>query len=125
MINGALTITGGVIDSTVPGIKLTDNAQEWNGNFTFVGSQDLNMGSGAVTMNGNYTVTVGASTLTVGGNISAASYNLVKSGSGPDNDFDQVGDLLTYSYLVTNTGLTTVTGIVLTDDNVDGGTLTP
>ena len=57
-------------------------AQTWGGSFYFVGSQNLNLGSGGVTMNNtNTTITVSNNTLTVGGAISGSG-TLMKAGSG-------------------------------------------
>jgi autotransporter-associated beta strand protein len=64
--------------------------QTWGGNWTFIGSNgsnsDLNLGTGAVSLNGNRTVTVqnAATTLTVGGVITdgGSSYGLTKAGAG-------------------------------------------
>ena len=53
---GAFTIAAGSIDNTSGGdITLTNNnTQNWNGNFTYVGSaNNLNLGTGAVTLGGN------------------------------------------------------------------------
>jgi fibronectin-binding autotransporter adhesin len=50
---GAITVTG-------------NNIQNWNRNFTFLGSSSLNMGSGSVTLGNNVTVTVSNNTLSVG-----------------------------------------------------------
>ena len=48
-----------------------NNSQNWNGNFAFLGSNPLNLGTGAVLLNTSCTVTVsGAGGLTVGGVIS-------------------------------------------------------
>ena len=62
----------------------------WESNITFIGSNgansDLDMGTGAVTLTGNRTVTVqnAATTFTVGGVIGdgASSYGLTKDGAG-------------------------------------------
>ena len=60
------------------------NVQNWNGNFTFTGTNTLNLGTGAVTMTDNVIATVSAQTLTVGGAIGdgAATFGLTKSGAG-------------------------------------------
>ncbi len=77
------TINGGAINNTTGGSLTTVNyPQSWNGDFTFTGTQNLNLGTGAVTMNANRLVTVAANTLTVGGVISAGTINLTKSGAG-------------------------------------------
>ena len=81
---GTLTITGGAIDNS-SGAALTlstNNPQNWNGDFTFVGSKDLNLGTGAVTLGASRTVTVTAGNLTVGGIISGSGFALTKAGSG-------------------------------------------
>ena len=79
-----MNISGGSIDNT-SGASVTlgaNNAQNWNGSFTYVGSQQpLNLGTGAVTLGGSNTVTVNANTLTVGGVISGA-FPLTLAGSG-------------------------------------------
>jgi autotransporter-associated beta strand protein len=82
--NGGLTLSGGTLDNTSgSAITLaTNNTQNWNGNFTFAGSSDLNLGSGAVTMNASRTVTVTAGNLTVGGAISGVGFGLTKNGNG-------------------------------------------
>jgi fibronectin-binding autotransporter adhesin len=81
---GTLTIAGGAIDNTTAAtITLANNnAQNWNGNFTFTGTRSLNLGTGAVTMNASREVTVNANTLTVGGVISGNTFGLTKLGSG-------------------------------------------
>jgi autotransporter-associated beta strand protein len=81
---GAFTIAGGAIDNTSGSpLRLSaNNAQNWNGDFTFVGSSSLNLGTGAVTLNTNRGVTVNANTLTVGGAVSGAGFGLTKAGNG-------------------------------------------
>ena len=78
-----LTVNGGTINNTSgAAITLADNhPQTWGGSFTFTGTNNLNMGTGAVTMNGNRTVTVSAGNLTVGG-ITGGGFNITKAGAG-------------------------------------------
>lgn len=81
---GSFTIAGGAIDNT-SGSPITlsaNNAQNWNGDFTFVGSSSLNLGTGAVTLNTNRVVTVNTNTLTLGGVISGSGFGLTKAGNG-------------------------------------------
>ncbi|MEN9468967.1 MAG: toxins and related Ca2+-binding domain [Verrucomicrobiota bacterium] len=80
--NGTLTITSGTLDSTVSGVTLNNNAQNWNGDFSFTGTNNLNLGTGAVTMNANRTITASAGTLTVGGVVSGTGFGITKNGSG-------------------------------------------
>src|SRR5205814_5361640 len=80
---GTFTISGGTIDNTT-GSALTlsnNNAQTWNGDFTFTGTQSLNLGTGGVTLGANRQVTVSANTLTVGGVI-GGGFSLTKAGTG-------------------------------------------
>ena len=84
---GTLIIKRGGIDNTSGGaITLTNNnAQQWNGSFTFTGASSLNMGTGAVTLGtANPTVTAVANTLTVGGAIGdgGLAYGFTKDGVG-------------------------------------------
>lgn len=80
---GTFTINGGAIDGTGL-VNTQNNAQSWNGNFAFVGSNTLDLGTGAVTMSATRTVTTTASTLTVGGAIgdSGSGFGLTKAGAG-------------------------------------------
>ena len=81
---GTLTISGGTLDNT-SGSSITlsnNNAQNWNSDFSFAGTNDLNLGTGAVAMNASRTVTISNGNLTVGGVISGSGFGLTKSGSG-------------------------------------------
>lgn len=101
---GALTIYGGTLDNTSGSATAlaTTNAQTWNGDFNFVGSANLSLGNGAVTLGGNRQVVVNANTLTEAGVISG-SYGLTKAGAGT----------LALSGLNTYAGGTVVNGGVL------------
>ncbi len=80
---GLFSINGGTLDNS-SGAAITNannNAQGWNGDFTFLGTNNLNLGSGAVNLPNSVNVTTIASTLTVGGAISGPG-SLTKSGSG-------------------------------------------
>ncbi|MCW5903906.1 MAG: autotransporter-associated beta strand repeat-containing protein, partial [Cyclobacteriaceae bacterium] len=81
---GALTISGGSIGNTSGGpITLSNNnAQNWNSDFTFEGTNDLNVGAGPVSISANRIVTVNSNILTVGGVVSAATFDLTKTGAG-------------------------------------------
>ena len=103
---GALTITGGSLDSSVANLVNTNNnLQNWNGSFAFVGTENLNLGTGIITLNANATVNVMANTLSVG-KINDPNFNktLTKTGNG------------TLRLTGINTGLTSGT-------NVNAGTL--
>jgi autotransporter-associated beta strand protein len=80
---GKLVIDGGALDNTTAtGVTVsTNNAQTWKADFSFVGTQDLNLGTGAVALSGNRDVTIQAGTLGIGGVISGR-YGLTKAGSG-------------------------------------------
>ena len=80
---GTFTISGGTIDNTSGGSITTSNyPQSWGGNFTFTGTNALNLGTGAVAMSAARQVTVSASTLTVGGVIAGSTFGLTKAGAG-------------------------------------------
>lgn len=87
---GRLTIAAGTTVDNTSGAAVTvsnNNLQTWNGNFTFGGSNDLNLGTGAVTLGANVTVTTGAAgngTLTIGGAIGDGTntFGLTKAGNG-------------------------------------------
>ncbi|MGL6073984.1 MAG: beta strand repeat-containing protein [Fimbriiglobus sp.] len=83
---GAFNIAGGTLDNSSSGaITLsTNNATNINGNFTFTGTQALNLGTGAATLTGNRTITVTGNILTLGGGIGqdVAGRSLTKAGGG-------------------------------------------
>ena len=82
-----------------------NNAQNWNGNFTFTGTNTLNLGTGTVTLGDNVTLSAG-NNLTVGGAIGdgAATFGFTKSGVG----------VLTLNGANTYGGLTQIANGVLT-----------
>lgn len=84
---GSLTILGGSLDNTSGGeVTLgTNNQMFWGANFTFVGTNNLNLGTGSVTLNGSGArgVTVTSGTLTLGGRIgNGTATALGKLGNG-------------------------------------------
>jgi autotransporter-associated beta strand protein len=81
---GTFTVSGGNLDSSVTSlVNANNNLQNWNSDFTFVGSQSLNLGSGTVTLGANRQVTVSANTLAVGGiSDNGNNYSLTKTGGG-------------------------------------------
>lgn len=82
---GTLTINGGSIDNTSgAAITLTtNNVQNWNADVVYGGTNDLNVGTGAVALPASRILTTnGSGTLTVGGAIGGAGFGLTKMGSG-------------------------------------------
>lgn len=83
---GTLTLSGGVIVDNTSGNAVTlstNNLQAWNGDFTFGGTNSLDMGTGAVTINNNRTVTVNGSTFAVGAvGQDSGTRTLTKAGVG-------------------------------------------
>ena len=88
---GTFTMANGVkIDNTSAGVitNSQNNAQVWNGNFTWLGTKALNLGTGAVTLGANSIIAVGGTgALTVGGSISDGvnSYSLTMGTPGSKN----------------------------------------
>lgn len=85
---GPLTLMlGSKIDNTsgAPVTLLANNSLVWNDDFTFVGSTNLDMGQGQVTLGSvSVTLTVGSNSLTVNNPIAESSpgYGLTKTGNG-------------------------------------------
>jgi autotransporter-associated beta strand protein len=83
---GLFTIGAGTTLNTPAGaIALTtNNAQTWNGDFTFTGANNLDLGTGAVTLGNSVAINTAGSTLTVGGAIGDGGSNrgLTKAGTG-------------------------------------------
>ena len=78
--SGPLSISGGTLDTTTGAVLSTNNPQNWNANFAFAGSANLNLGTGAVTAGAIREITTAAGVLTVGGAITAPGFT--KSGAG-------------------------------------------
>ncbi len=131
--SGTFTINGGAIDNTSgSAMTLTGNdTQVWGGSFTFAGTNSLNLGTGAVSMTANRTVTVSSATLTVGGAISGA-FSLTKSGNGTiqlsgNNTYSggttlSAGQININSSTSLGTGTFTINGGKI--DNTSGGAIT-
>jgi fibronectin-binding autotransporter adhesin len=121
--SGTLTINGGTLDnSSGTAITLsTNNPQTWNSNFAFKGSNNLNLGTGAVTLGNNVQVTVSGGSLTVGGAIGdlGAGLGLTTAGSGMLN----LTNTATYSGLTTVTAGTLAMGVANTLPNTAGITV--
>jgi autotransporter-associated beta strand protein len=89
--NNTLRITGGTIDNTSgAAVALSSYPVALNGDFAFAGTNDLSLGTGAVSLgasaDASRTVAVNAGTLTIGGVVSnaagAAATSLNKAGAG-------------------------------------------
>lgn len=84
--NGIFTVGAGTTINTPSGaIALSNNnVQNWNGDYTFTGANDLNLGFGTVTLGNSLIVSTAANTLTVGGIIGDGGNNrgLMKAGAG-------------------------------------------
>ena len=115
---GAFTIGGAYAIDNTSGADVTllpAIPQNWNGDFTYLGSKSLNLGTGAVTLNANRTVTVLTNTLTAGGAVGGA-YSLTKNGGGT----------LTLNGANTYSGATTVNGgtLLINGSTVAGSAVT-
>lgn len=79
--SGSFTITGGALDTTLPSLVLNNSSYAWNGDFTYIGTEDLTLGTAGVSLNADRIVTVQAKTLKVNGIISGGR-KLTKNGDG-------------------------------------------
>ena len=125
-----LTINGGNIDNTNATLTVTNNnAQIWSQGFSFLATNDLNMGTGAVALGANDTVIVNAAkTLTIGGNIGGSTTSGAASNTLASQFSLTLGNLTAGSTgalaLFGNNsynGGTTVTNGTLTLGNATGG----
>ncbi|HEY0256563.1 MAG TPA: autotransporter-associated beta strand repeat-containing protein [Candidatus Methylacidiphilales bacterium] len=120
-LGGLLTIsnssglsTGAVIDNTSgSAVTLSNNPnQTWSAGFTYTGTNDLNMGTGNVTMTTSIAATTTAGNLTEGGVI-GGGFSLTKAGAGT----------LTLTGANTYTGATVINaGVLSTNLIANGGT---
>ena len=84
---GTFTLAGGTtLDCSVANLVIANKSPvTMNGDFTFTGTQNLNLGTGAISLGsaaGSRTITVIANTLTLAGNIAnGVATNLTKAGS--------------------------------------------
>jgi autotransporter-associated beta strand protein len=79
--SGLVTLAGGTLDVVGgPRTLSGNNAIQVTGDFTFAGTNTLNLGTGAVAIPVAKTITVTASTLTMGGPVSGSG--LIKAGNG-------------------------------------------
>jgi len=104
---GAFKINGGTLDNTslLPMALAIDYQQVWGGDFIFTGSDNLDMGAGAVDLTADVALNCGANSLTVGGVINDGAQSLDKLGGGVLSFASQA--------------------VTLKDVTVSGGTLTP
>jgi len=81
---GSLLILGGTLGNTSGAnvVLATQNPQFWNGDFTYSGPANLNLGNGPVSLGSNRLVTVTTGTLAVLGVVSGGSFGLTKTGDG-------------------------------------------
>ena len=94
--SGALVIQAPSTLDNDSGSGLTlaaNNVQNWNADFTFTGSNDLNLGTGNTILGANRNITIANNNLTVGGVITGASCQISKFGAGTltlsgNNTFD-------------------------------------
>lgn len=83
-VTSTFTITGGSIQNTTGGLISTVNyPMNWNGDFAFIGSQSIDLGTGTISMNTDVEVTIGTGlNLTAGGTLNEPTHTLTKSGAG-------------------------------------------
>ena len=118
-----LIAASATIDNTsgAPLTLSTNNPQSWNSNFTYGGTNDLNLGTGPVTLGAANTITLnGSANLTVGGVISGA-FGITTAGAGNliltgNNTYTGTTILTGTAKLIVNSG---VTGTLSTSANSD------
>jgi autotransporter-associated beta strand protein len=125
-VAGTFIINGGTIDNTSGSTITTLNyPQDWNNDFVFTGTQNLNLGTGVVSMIANRLLTVNGSILTIGGIISGTGFSLSKAGLGTlsltgANTFTGGTNLNTGTLLLGNTAALGAIGSTVT---LNGGIL--
>ncbi|MFA5390368.1 MAG: autotransporter-associated beta strand repeat-containing protein [Candidatus Omnitrophota bacterium] len=108
------TIAGGTIDATGAARVITNNnAQIWSGNFAFTGTNDLDLGDGAVNLGAALRVISisNASTLTVGGAMSGTGLGGVhRSGGDASGELILSGDNVHTGKTMVSSGILTLSG---------------
>jgi autotransporter-associated beta strand protein len=113
---GPLTLNGGTINTSLSGLTLgTNNAVTIGGSFTFGGTNNINFGSGAVSISGSPTITLNGSgsALTFGG---AASFT---SNANATATVNGAGNTLNLGSLALNSGAATVTDTLAGSANIN------
>ena len=119
---GSFTINGGTIDNTSgAAITAVNYPQLWNADFTFSGTNNLNLGVGAVTLSASRQITTTSNTLTIGGLINDNTKSLTKAGAGTLGFGAQA---VTLNTITINAGsLTSTSGTLnLSGDFINNGT---
>ncbi len=81
-IGDTVGTTSVILDSTVANlVNSQNNPQNWNQDFAFSNTQNLNLGTGVVTLAGSRAIDVAGYTLTVGGVIGGGPYSITKNGT--------------------------------------------
>ena len=119
--SAALTIEGGALDSTVANlVNANANPITLNNDLNFVGSQNLNLGSGVVSFAANRAIAVSNNTLTVSGSLSAPGLTLTKNGVGTLRQ--GVANALGGVSLTVNQGVVDLNGTALGVNGFSGAT---
>ena len=80
---GTFIINGGTIDNiTVASVTTSNYPITVNGDFSYLGTRALNLGTGTVTLGASVQVTTTANTLTIGGTINNNAVDITKAGAG-------------------------------------------
>ena len=126
---GAITLNGGTIDNTSGSAKTLANNQAitLGGNLAFGGSNDLNLGTGAIANGGNRTLTLNGTgkTLTLGGimtNTQAGNQTTTINGAGNSlvlGGYALSNGAANYANIINGSGNVSITGPI-----TDGGTAT-
>ncbi len=122
---GTFTVNGGTIDNTSGSAKslTTSNPVAINANFAFTGTNDLDLGNGAVTLSNSPTVTVNGGNLQLDGQIGGTSQSLTVAGPNTAAPgYAQYGTTgaLTVTHNNTYSSGTTVTGGTMYVNNTSG-----
>ncbi|HXP49374.1 MAG TPA: autotransporter-associated beta strand repeat-containing protein, partial [Bacteroidia bacterium] len=124
--SGSFIINGGTIDNTTGLLTLsTNNPQTWNGSFSFNGTSSLNMGTGAITLSKDITVSVnGSSPIVEAGIINDNVNSLTVNGIGV---FDLSGQAIQLNSLFVLAGTFNAnnSNISLKGDFNNGGAFNP
>lgn len=130
---GTFTINGGTIDTVAAGVTNANiNPITLANNFTFGGTGNLNLGTGAIANAGNRTITLNGTnkTLTMGGVMTNSSGGVqTTTVNGAGNTLSLGGYALSnsatnFTNVITGTGNVTITGVVSNGGTSTAGGLT-
>lgn len=124
---GPIDLAPGTIDTTTfTGVYTIQQADIDNGSFSNTATASATAPDGIITDGSDDPTTVADNDPTITTLLPDSSISITKvADAAADGAYDTLSELITYTMVVTNTGNTTLSNVVVTDMNADAGSITP